>query len=42
MSEEKLLETFNPKIKFIFRIVKIVLIVIFAIVLFKSTTFNVQ
>lgn len=42
MSEEKLLETFNPKIKFILRIVKIVAIIIFAIILFKSAAFNVQ
>lgn len=42
MSKEEILEEFSPKIKFILKIVKIVAIIIFAIVLFKSTTFNVQ
>lgn len=42
MEKEKILEEFNPKIKLIFKILKIVAIAIFALVLFKSATFNVQ
>lgn len=42
MSKEEVLEEFSPKIKLIFRIVKIIAIIIFAIILFKSAAFNVQ